>query len=229
MKYLSALLTQASGSLGGATAAKNRGGNYLRAKIAPVQPRTVAQQEQRANLAALAGAWKALTQAQIAGWNSLASTLTLQDPLGNSYVPTGEQIYVGNNRNLSQAAETSVEDPPTAKPDFADITPVGMTAVSGGTPSMTATTALAAAPTENVFIVRATPMISAGISFIGASRYRIIGHFAASTYASMNILADYQAKFGDLVSGAKIGLAVDMVSIATGFASTRATTSVIVT
>ena len=229
MKYLSALLTQASGSLGGATAAKNRGGNYLRSRIAPVQPRSVAQQEQRANLAALAGAWKALTQTQIAGWNSLASTLTLKDPLGNTYVPTGEQIYVGNNRNLSQIAATSVDDPPTAKPDFPDPTPIALTAVSGGSASMALTTSLSAAPTGFAFLVRATPMISPGISFIGTSRYRIIGHFADTAYATMNILSDYQARFGDLVSGAKIGAALDIVNIATGFASTRATATVVVT
>ena len=61
MKFLSAVITQASGKLGGVVGAKNRGGNYFRAKVAPVQPRSVAQQEQRANLAALAGAWKTLS------------------------------------------------------------------------------------------------------------------------------------------------------------------------
>jgi hypothetical protein len=221
MKYLSAIITQASGKLGGAVAAKNRGGNYLRAKVAPVQPRTVAQQEQRANLANLAGAWKALTAAEIAGWNSLASTLVLHDPLGNAYVPTGEQIYVGNNRNLSQVNETVVSTPPTVKPDFADPTPLTLLSVVA-TPALHLETALSAAPTGNVFYVRATPMISPGKSFIGRSLYRGIGYFPASGYASMNILAGYVAKFGNLVAGAQIAAELTLVSIATGFAGTRA-------
>ena len=229
MKYLSPLLSQASGSLGGATAAKNRGGNYFRARVAPVQPRSTAQQEQRANLAALAGAWKTLTQAQIAGWNALASTLTLKDALGNTYIPTGEQLYVGNNRNLSQVDETVVDDPPTAKPDFPDPTPISVTAVSGGSPAMHLITSLAAAPTGYVLEVRATPMISPGKTFIGSSIYRIIGGFPASGFASTNILSAYTARFGDLVSGAQIGVALRLVNIATGFASTKATSTVIVT
>lgn len=227
MKYLSPLLSQASGSLGGATAAKNRGGNYFRARVAPVQPRTVAQQEQRANLAALASAWKSLTVDQIAGWNSLATTITLKDALGNSYIPTGEQLYVGNNRNLSQVDETVVDDPPVSKPDFPDPTPITL-AATAGTPTMTLATSLAAAPTGFVFEVRATAQLSVGRTFIGGSQYRIIGHFAASTFASMNILSDYTTRFGALVAGAKVAVALRLVHIATGFASTKATATVVV-
>lgn len=222
MKFLSAVITQASGKLGGVVGAKNRGGNYFRAKVAPVQPRSVAQQEQRANLSALAGAWKSLSAAQIAGWNALASTLTLKDSLGNTYVPTGEQLYVGNNRNLSQVDETVVDDPPTTKPDFADPLPIALLSVVA-TPAFHLTTSLGAAPTGSVFQVSATPQLSPGKSFIGQSVYRNIGFFPASAYASMNILSAYVGRFGSLNVGANVGARLKLVDIATGFASTPAT------
>lgn len=38
MKFLSALISQGSASIGGATFSKNRGGNYIRKRVAPVQP-----------------------------------------------------------------------------------------------------------------------------------------------------------------------------------------------
>ena len=223
MKYLSAILTQASGKLGGVVGAKNRGGNYFRAKVAPVQPRSVAQQEQRANLAALAGAWKSLSSSQIAGWNALASTLVLKDALGNSYVPTGEQLYVGNNRNLSQIDETVVDDPPTTKPDFPDPLPIALLSVVA-TPAFHLTTSLSAAPTGYAFEVSCTPQLSPGKTFIGSSIYRVIGSYPDTAYASMNILADYNARFGALVLGANVGARLKLVHIATGFASTPATT-----
>ena len=227
MKYLSALLTQASGSLGGATASKNRGGNYFRAKVAPVQPRTVAQQSVRSNLATLAAMWKTLTAPQIAGWNSLASGVTLSDSLGNSYTPSGIDLFVGNNRNLEAIGEAVVEDPPASNASFEDISPLVATATAG-TPAFTVAPTIGAAPTGFKFLVRCTRQLSPGISYIGQSDYRVIESFAATAFASLNVLAAYTARFGDLVAGQKIGIAVSLVEISSGFSSLQFTATTIV-
>lgn len=218
MKYLSALLTQASGSLGGATAAKNRGGNYFRKRIAPVQPRTVAQQNVRSNLATIASSWKTLTADQVAGWNALASTLTLKDALGNSYNPSGINLYVANNRNLSDIGEASIVDPPSTSISFDDISPLTLD-VSAGTPTFTIAPTIEAAPTGFKFLVSATPQLSSGVSYIGQSKYRVVESFAATAFASLNVLTAYTAKFGVLVEGQNIGVKVALVSITTGFKS----------
>jgi hypothetical protein len=227
MKYISPILSDARNTLGGSVASKNRAGNYFRARVAPVQPRSVAQQQVRALLATLAGQWKALTAAQIAGWNTLASGITLSDSLGNSYSPTGENLYVGNNVNLQQTGQTLISNPPAQRPDFADITPLTPAAAAGAA-TFTVETGAAAAPAGSVFLVEATAQMSAGISYIGTSTYRVIGHFAGSTYASINIKADYVARFGALVAGAKIAVRVSLVDTATGFQSTPATATTIV-
>jgi hypothetical protein len=218
MKYLSALLTQASGSLGGATAAKNRGGNYFRKRIAPVQPRTVAQQNVRSNLATIASSWKTLTADQIAGWNALASTITLKDALGNSYNPSGIDLYVANNRNLSDIGEAMVEDSPSTAVSFDDISPLTVS-ITAGTPTFTIAPTIEAAPTGFKFIVSATPQLSVGISYIGQSKYRIVESFAASAFASLDVMDSYVAKFGTLTAGQKVGTKVALVSIASGFKS----------
>jgi hypothetical protein len=219
MKYLSPLLSDARASIGGATASKNRGGNYFRARVAPIQPRTVLQQVIRAQLSSLSAGWRALTASQIAGWNATASTITLKDSLGNSYKPTGSQLYVGNNMNLFLAGESTVAAPPASRPDFPEFAPIGGTATAG-TPAFTVATGSAAAPTGYLFVVKATPQLSAGISFIGKSRYRNIQVFPASAFASLNVLTDYTAVFGTLVAGQTIGVQVELVEISTGFAST---------
>jgi hypothetical protein len=227
MKYISPLFSDARASVGGATFSKNRGGNYVRAKVAPVQPRSTAQQEARANLSTLSAMWKGLTQTQIAGWNSLASSITLKDSLGNSYKPTGAQLYVGNNRNLSDIDETTVDDAPAASPSFADVTPLAGSAAAG-TPAFTITTNTGAAPDGFVFLVRATPQLSPGKSYFGKSRYRLIGHFADTAYASLNVLDDYTARFGALVEGQQIAFAVSLIEIASGFQSIEATGTLLV-
>jgi len=227
MKFLSALLTQTSGSLGGATGAQNRGGNYLRARVAPVQPRTVSQQAVRATLSSISATWKSLTALQIAGWNALAATITLKDPLGNSYKPSGSQLYTGNNINLSDVGASLITAAPAGTASFPDLLGITATA-SAGTPTFTIVPGIGSAPTGNVFRVRATPMLSPGRSYFGKGAYRVVEHFAATSYASLNIESAYVAKFGSLVAGRQIGVTVDLVNIASGFASVQSTTTLIV-
>jgi hypothetical protein len=227
MKFISPLLSDARASVGGATFSKNRGGNYIRAKVAPVQPRSVAQQTVRANLSVLAGMWKSLSAADVAGWNTLAGTITLKDSLGNSYSPSGIDLFVGNNRNLSSIDEPVVEAPPAASPGFEDILPLGPSATAG-TPTFVITTGLAAAPTGFKFLVRATTQSSTGVSYFTRSAYRVVASFAASAYASLNIESAYVAKFGPLVAGSKIAVAVSLVEIASGFQGVEATATLVV-
>jgi hypothetical protein len=225
MKYLSALISQGSASIGGATFSKNRGGNYIRKRVAPVQPRSSAQQAIRATLSALSGQWKSLSNSQIAAWSALASTITLKDSLGNSYIPTGNQLFVGLNATLTTCAEPTNSTAPGAPPAFADMLPIAATATAG-TPSFTITTSLSTAPSGFIFLVRATPQGSAGIAFFGTSKYRVIGKYAATSYASINALAFYNARFGTLCAGTKISVRVSLVQISSGFESMYAETTV---
>ena len=227
MKYLSALLTAGSASLGGSTFARNHGGQYIRSRVAPVQPRTSAQQAIRASLSSLSGQWKGLTQVQIAAWAALATGITLKDSLGNSYTPTGNQLFVGLNQTLTQIAGTAITNAPGAPPDFPDMLPISATATAG-TPSLTVVTSLAAAPTGFTFLLRATPQGSAGRSFFGTSKYRVVGHFASSSYASINALSAYTTKFGALVAATKLSLRLSLVQTSTGFESMYAESTIVV-
>jgi hypothetical protein len=227
MKYLSPLLSDARASIGGATASKNRGGNYFRARVAPIQPRTENQQFIRAQLSSLSASWRGLTVTKQSGWNSLASGITLKDSLGQSYKPTGAQLYTGNNMNLFLLGSPTVTVAPPSRPDFPDFANVNAI-TTAGTPAFTVTTGSAAAPTGYLFRVNATPQMSPGISYIGKSRYRFVEGFPASAFASLDILDEWNALFGTLVAGQLIGVTVALVDIATGFASTQASTTVII-
>ena len=227
MKYTSPILSQARASLGGATFSANRGGNYIRARIAPVQPRSTAQQQARAQFSTVSGNWKTLTAAQRAGWAAAAAGVTLQDSLGNSYIPTGNQLYVGLNRNLLVNGEPVVSASPGTKPDFPNLVPITVTAAAA-VPALTLVTQLTSAPTGFIFEVSATAQVSPGVSFFSKSAYRFIASATATSFASLNMLAPYNTRWGTLVAGERIGLRLRMVQISTGWAGTPATVSVIV-
>lgn len=103
------MVNAASGSAGGLTAAKNRGGNYWRARVVPLNPESPAQTEVRLNLAAAATAWRAITSAQRTDWNSYAETLSGNNRVGDSSKPSGINAFCGTNslRHLASLAQLS--------------------------------------------------------------------------------------------------------------------------
>lgn len=114
MKFKSALVTQASGSAGGATFAHNQGGLYMRARSIPTNPSSAFQTAVRNNLSALSQAWSAtLTAAQRTAWDTYATNVPLIGPLGDSRKIGGNAMYNRCNTPRLQASLTRVDDAPT--------------------------------------------------------------------------------------------------------------------
>lgn len=88
-------MTAASGSIGGMTASRNRGGQYLRARVIPVNPNTERQGEARANMAQAVGAWtNILSDANRQSWTTYAQGTPVVDKLGAQLILSGQQMYV---------------------------------------------------------------------------------------------------------------------------------------
>lgn len=104
MKYTSALVASAGGSVGGATASHNRYGLYFRARAVPVNPNTTFQQDVRNLFATYASRWtEVLNQAQRDGWDTYAL---------NTNGTTGLNAYVAANSARAQAGLTTIDVPP---------------------------------------------------------------------------------------------------------------------
>lgn len=98
MKFKSALVTEASGSIGGLTASHNRGGQYLRARAIPVNTNSPQQQAVRQYMGQLASAWgNTLTQNQRDLWEAYADNVLLPDPLGEPRKATGLNHFIRCN------------------------------------------------------------------------------------------------------------------------------------
>ena len=113
MKFLSQLVTAASGSIGGLVASRNRYGAYMRAKVIPVNPATAIQSVIRNIFAGLVAAWKStLTAAQRLAWKQYAINVTVTDALGQAQYLQPQNWYVGCNTPRLQAGLDRVDDAP---------------------------------------------------------------------------------------------------------------------
>lgn len=115
MKYTSAIAATGSGSVGGATASHNRGGQYFRRRAIPVNPSTAQQQAVRGFFSTLQAAWvNTLTGAQRSAWDSYALNTPITDSLGNPVNAGGKGMYTRGNVPRLQASLTRVDAGPTS-------------------------------------------------------------------------------------------------------------------
>lgn len=191
-----------SGSVAGTTSSRNRFGQYRRSRAIPVNPNSSYQGTQRARLAAASAAWRALTSAQRAGWNDLASGITRTNSLGQSYNMTGHMCFVSCYNDCAAAGVSTLSDAP---------------AVATPSTPLTATITLTSAAFSIAFT--ATPLAagvrmftyvslqrSAGRSF--ENDFRLLQVSAAAAASPINAYAAYVARFGVPVVGNRIFVAL---------------------
>lgn len=90
----SALVTDIKGKVGGVCFQRSRGGIGVRAKIHPLNPRSVLQQKVRAYLAAAAAQWGVITVQERADWHAYSANTGWQNRLGGSIDIGGEAAFV---------------------------------------------------------------------------------------------------------------------------------------
>lgn len=132
MLYKSALVTAASGSIGGITASHNKGGNYLRARTIPTDPGTVQQQVVRGAVANLMARWvETLSEAQREDWKTWAINVPSINALGESRTLPANACYARCNVPRIQAGLPIIDFAPTVF-DLAVLTGFTIVAVDSG-------------------------------------------------------------------------------------------------
>lgn len=199
MKYLG---NTQSGSYDGMTASRNRFGQYYRRRAVPVNPATTFQLNQRARLATNAAAWRALTDAQRAGWTSLGLLIVRTDSLGQTYDLTGFGAYCSVNNNKLDAGDAAVSDAP------AIVTPQDLTTATVTLTAVAFSVAYTPTPLPAAtrLFIHVSPQKSAGRKFNGD--YRLIAVTAAAAASPANILAAYTARLGVPVVGNRLFLSL---------------------
>lgn len=195
MKYLG---DPSSGSQAGTTASRNRFGQYKRTRAIPVNPSTPQQLVQRARMSTNAAGWRALTDAQRAGWESLGASISRTDALGQAYTMNGFMAYCSVNNNNLDAGNAIVATAPALVTPPAILTAVITSTAAAMSIAYTATP-LAAGVRLMSFV---SPQKSAGRAFNGD--YRLIAVSAAAAASPADIFAAYVARLGTPVVGNRI-------------------------
>ena len=113
------MMTDARGKLGGHVFTKARSGATVRTRVTPVNGQTSAQGAVRSRFGSLSQSWSSLSEEQRIAWNSKASTVGKTNIFGDSYYPSGKNLYVAINTNILNAGGSAINIPPAdiAPPD----------------------------------------------------------------------------------------------------------------
>lgn len=223
---LSALVSGMSGKLNGSVFAKNRGGLYLRTKVTPVNPQSAAQVAARNLLTSFSQGWKALTVGQRTSWNGAVVNFQTTDIFGDLKKPSGLQLYIRLNANISKGGGTPITSPPLPSGATA-LTALSLSAVVTGA-TFDLTFAPTPVPADTALYVEATTGLSAGVSNAN-SLFRTIGVVAPAGTSVADLSTEYAAKFGGLTAGQKVFVRAKFINLLTGEQSQGLSASFIVT
>lgn len=103
-----------SGSIAGNTFARNRSGNYVRARTKPVNPRSDIQVKARSVVAFLSEYWyETLDADQRAAWNLYAASVAMKNKLGETIYLSGFNQFMRSNCMRKFQLMALVDDGPT--------------------------------------------------------------------------------------------------------------------
>jgi len=223
-----ALVSSMRGKLNGNVLTRNKGGEVIRNKVTPINPRTSAQMLQRAYTSNIAKAWAGtLTDAQRQSWKSYGQTIGAKSIFGNNLILSGIATFQRINRIVLNSGGTLLTTAPIGQ-DVPSILSLALTASVGPSTLSIAFDPSPLTGTQGIYLF-ACPPVSAGISNVSSS-LRFVKFFSAPT-SPLNILTAWEAVFGSFptAAGQRIAVTAQVVDSATGAisAATGASTLVV--
>jgi hypothetical protein len=219
-----ALVSDIRNKLAGTVFSKNRAGQYMRTKVTPSNPRSFAQQGVRASLSFAAAAWRSLTEAQRQGWNALAQTISVRNIFGDGITLTGEQLFVKANAALLNVGAPTLTGAPALEP-ATSLTSISVTATSSPQ-ALSVTFAPAPVPANHKLSIFVTPNIPASRGFF-RNKFRRLKIVAAAGTSPVNVLSEFQAAYGNVEAGARIGVQAYYTNLNSGLTGIPLSTFVI--
>lgn len=127
MLFKSQVYTQASGSIGGITYSRNKGGMYTRARATPTNPNTERQAFQRSIMAEITAAWMDPTKCDKPGWKTFAESVSVTNRLGESiFISALAWLQKANGPRLTTGLSGKYDPAPTNFNLCEFSTPVGL-------------------------------------------------------------------------------------------------------
>lgn len=216
VKY-GAMVTDARGSIDGVVYSKNQYGGYVRVKVSPVQPRTASQQATRSSLGQLSKEYSnLLTDAQRTNWKTFAESNPVVDVFGNSQTLNAISMYQRINRVLHNLGLPSIQDVPLNMNVTALLTAVPVADESLGTISIDFTNTPLDA--DSHIYVFATGPLNGGVNYIEKDLQFLTSSPAAQA-SPLDVASEWEAKYGAMVVGQRIGFEIMTVNEINGAVS----------
>lgn len=216
--FKSPIVSDASGSIGGATFSKNKGGLYMRARVKGTQPNTTAQTDARNRLKAITQAWATLTQAERDAWIAAAQSSTYQNALGDTKHLTGSQLFTklnGSARAANPSASLITSPPSTLYATQMTLEEFIATSVSG---FLNVDLGVQGDPDDQeicqVYIAR---NISAGVANVKKSKFKKVGELYGTGSINGAAISTLIAELSLPASiGSRCSIFLKVTNVATG-------------
>jgi len=186
------MIAEARGKVAGLVFSRGAYGAYMRQRVTPINPKTVAQGAVRSSLAAASQAWSSLTDAQRLVWASHVDNFKKTNNIGDSVTLTGFNLFVSLNRNATVIGAA----PLTAFVGYEK--PAAVLTLSGTishAPEKLEIAFTPAIPAADKWVVYATRPVSEGKNFV-KSEFRQIYVMDSADVTPMDLTAAYVALFG---------------------------------
>lgn len=214
-------IAEIRGSVGGSVYSRTHAGAIVRNRVVPVNPNTQAQDDIRTLFALVAANYTNLTPTQRNAWQDFADLVNVSNVFGESYTPTGRQIFQQCNMNLAMVGSFPIADAGSgpgigfapafltapamdyyvkpAPPTFANgDKSVDLLLTTGAVTTFeSVSNALAPNATDDIqaFVVEATELMRPTI-VNRAPRFRLLGSVGSTTNQPLDILAEWNNRFG---------------------------------
>lgn len=233
IKWSGVGMVDGRGKINGSVASKNRAGAYVRTKVTPVNPRSVAQQNIRSIFSQVSEYWRGMTEVQRNSWNEATENWQRTDIFGDLTKPSGFNLFMRLATPLQHTFDDVIINnyapTPVAMPAIRSLSSVAVHADVPIVTSLGLSGAVSAGGVnleEYAIQVYATGPLSKGVSFVN-NRLRYIGYieFAAFT-AGADVLDKYIAKFGAINVADNVVFELRVIARATGQVSKGSTSKV---
>ncbi len=208
---ISGLLSNLGGKFSGSVIQGGKSGLIMRNNNWQAPKQFPKWQAQKASFAVLSQTWRTLTQVQRDAWAAIVASYPATNRFGDSYDPSGFQLYMTLNGTLEAAGQTLllVPLPPAAVHDVGAVT---LDLDGALTLQVTITNVLGA--NDGIQITASRPQSQGRAFRDGSLSSMIFSSLPATTI--FNIETEYLAQWGDYPSGSRIIARVESIREDTG-------------
>ena len=208
-----AIITDGVNSIGGHTISSNHYGRYQKSKPIPSLIQNDWTARTRSNFSTLSQAWRTLSIDAQSAWIGAAPNYPRTNSLGETYYPTGLNLFIWLNQNLTLAGEAMVTTPPSrefppALPSFSIIE------WSPADPKLLINFMEYPDTSNSKLVVFATRGLSSGITVV-SDALRFIGYYS-SPDAAVSLSDAYDNKFSFQPANSRVFVKAFLVELSSG-------------